>query len=134
MLYIPLKEVYVFDFKNVRLMNVYKSEEGKHNYYGVIQVSDVSITGVNEYIQNNKPPGELLELNNYLRFKFPTHYGRPVYKARKSNGMPTIAEVLCEELQHSEIQVDVKLKIEGYVKNLNELHVVVQCKELSKLA
>jgi hypothetical protein len=55
-----------------------------------------------------------------LRFKFPTHYGRPKYRAIGLNGLPTVASVL------NTGNVDIKIKIEGFMDN----NVVLQCDTL----
>lgn len=135
MLYVSLKTPYEFSISNVELKNIYKSVEGKNNYYGVIIVNDVELLyNINEYLQKNKPSGVLKNVENYVRFKFPTHYNKPKYIARKANGMPTVAETMCEELSTKTMHVNVKLKIEGYVKNLSELHTVIQCVDIREIA
>ena len=135
MLYVSLKNPYEFSVLNVELKNIYKSVEGKNNYYGVIIVKDCELLyNVNEYLQKHKPPGILKNIEQYVRFKFPTHYNKPKYIARKANGMPTVAETMCEELSTKTMRVNVRLKIEGYVKNLSELHTVIQCVEIYEVA
>tara|TARA_B100000927_G_C16307626_1_gene406111 strand:+ start:91 stop:498 length:408 start_codon:yes stop_codon:yes gene_type:complete len=135
MLYVSLKHPYEFNVINAELKNIYKSVEGKNHYYGVIIIKDPEILySLNEYLQKHKPSGILKNIDQYVRFKFPTHYNKPKYIARKANGMPTVAQTMCEELSNKSMNVNVKLKVEGYVKNLSEIHTVIQCVDIREIA
>ena len=117
MKYIRLQSPFYISFENVELINVYKSEEGKCNYYGVLKVNnDENLDNLNIFLQKYN----IRKFNNILRFKFPTHYGKPRYRATGLNGLPTVASVLETGI------VDIKIKIEGFMDN----NVVLQCDTL----
>tara|TARA_B100001996_G_C18334270_1_gene467587 strand:- start:31 stop:402 length:372 start_codon:yes stop_codon:yes gene_type:complete len=119
-------------------MDIYKSEEGKNNYYGTLKYGPENyekIDELNVYLQKFKPKmgSELNEIGKggILKMKFTTHYGKPKYKAIGLNGFPTVAEVLQEQLsQGVEMFVNVVIKIDGYVQYDEGIHVVLQCFEL----
>lgn len=140
MKFLKLPKPYFVTFENVKLTNVYKSIEGKNNYYGSVKVEskdDVVLQEMNIHLSKYKPKlthfcnlGE----NHILTMKFTTHYGKPKYKARRSNGLPTVAQALQENLTDGSapLAIDVIMKIDGYVYDMEamDVHVVLQCYEL----
>ena len=130
MKYTRLSEPYIIELENVELVDIYKTDEGKKNYYGILKCNNnqEKIQNMNLYLQRRKPRYGVLEYvgkDSRMRIKFPTHYGRPKYRAYGKDGMPTVAEVL-----QIDQMVDVRLKVEGYVQEGDMLHVTVQCMEL----
>lgn len=142
MWFTPLKSSYIVEFDDVSLINVYQSDEGKKNYYGVVRCNGCKekLNEMNLFLQSNKPKtqkGYLPDIskNDILKIKFTTHYGKPKYKARKENGLPTVAEALQDRMKEDgDLRIKLKVNVDGYVYNMNEYHVVVQCLELYVLA
>ena len=132
MKYTRLYQPYYLDISHVKLIDIYKSEEGKNNYYGTLKYGPENyekIDKLNEYLKrfNPKSGEELTEIGKdcILKVKFTTHYGKPRYKAIGLNGLPTVAEVLQEQLLEGvEMFVNVVIKIDGYVQYEEGIHVV----------
>jgi len=118
MKYTRFQSPFLILFENAELMNVYQSEQGKHNYYGVLKVDSEKLKMLNDFL---KKYNIYKFNNNIIKFKFPTHYGRPKYKAIGINGLPTVASVIECGI------VDCKIKIEGVIDNKD---VVLQCDTL----
>ena len=134
MKYIPLNKTYFQTFENVHLTNVYKCEEGKQHYYGIVKVCEYDLKKLKEFVTKSCPKKYILDnhfTNNQIQIKFTTHYGKPQYKARKANNMPTVAEALVDYLSSSEqLEIDLIVKIQGFVLSDVTAHVVIQCVEL----
>lgn len=139
MKYTALKVSYISRFDNVILDNIYTSEDGKCHDYGVIKHSHAEhIHNLNEYLQKNKPKKNMrmcnIGENGLFKVKFGTHYGKPRYKARKMNGLPTVSECLQDDIdtKGGGLLVDLVIKVDGYVYDYSgdECHVVLQCHEL----
>ena len=139
MKFVKLQCPYFLELSNVRIKNIYQSTEGKGHFYGILGYShehEPLLQKMKEDLQKKKPFHYNLvfsiNTNNILRMKFPTHYGRPKYKAIKENGLPTVASAIQERLEKEEIFIDVVLKIEGYVcfPETNNCDFVLQCDKL----
>lgn len=126
--FIRLKRPLYFKFSHVKLMNIYQSSTGKMHYYGVIQCDDSELLRqTNESIQKNIR--SCVPMSHIFHMKFPTHYNKPLYKARTKDNMPTVAEALKDSMNNF-LVVDVIVKIDGYIIEEDNVHYVFQCSEL----
>lgn len=142
MKYTKLRAPYYAEFTNVHLVDIHKSEDGGKYYYGTIKCvsNEEVLTNLNAFVQKHKPNGILSNIggnHQIIKIKFPTHYGRPKYKAIGLNNMPTVAEALQDELSKvcdgKNLIVNLVIKIDGYVHCDGGLHIVLQCEELHAL-
>ena len=140
MRYVKIQTPHKVRLTNIIITNIYKSDEGKNNYYAKVKVCDIddnvkTINNLNEYLQGYRPKNTKLNnicIDGYIRIKFPTHYGRPKYKARKSKGLPTVVEALQNEIKQ-DMRFDLVIQVQCYVVNESESHVCLQCAELYEI-